>query len=378
MSFDFSTLVTDRTQADVNRVKQIAEKIKNGTASESELAEFNSAAMKGAYNYTDLNRVTAAMEALKAKLEGYGYAVPGYQRIKVPHSSAGGGSRLPEGYTELAWIESTGTQYIDTEFNPKYNSQVVMDVSGVGTTTQYIFGARDTASPTAAQQFGVYRNGATTIRSDYFGTNNSAFVSDTAVRTIIDKNFNVVNLYNSTIINTAVSSGECTSTLYLLALNNIGSATLYCSAKLYSCQIYNNGTLVRDYVPCKNSGGVVGLYDMVNGVFYQNAGTGAFTAGEEIAPPADVPVVDEFDHYLWYEFDWPTTETMTMYLLNVSAIRAVLSVMKSTPIVPLDMVDLMIQEANNIEKILVNVNELLEKSALVWFYSGDLFAGEVD
>lgn len=88
MSFDFSTLVTDRTQADVNRVKQIAEKIKNGTASESELAEFNSAAMKGAYNYTDLNRVTAAMEALKAKLEGYGYAVPGYQYIE-PFSESG-------------------------------------------------------------------------------------------------------------------------------------------------------------------------------------------------------------------------------------------------------------------------------------------------
>lgn len=112
MSFDFSTLVTGRTQADVNRVKQIAEKIKNGTASESELAEFNGAAMKGAYNYTDLNRVTAAMEALKAKLEGYGYAVPGYQKIKIPHPSAGGGSRLPEGYTELAWIEKIGRAHV--------------------------------------------------------------------------------------------------------------------------------------------------------------------------------------------------------------------------------------------------------------------------
>ena len=88
MSFDFSTLVTDRTQADVNRVKQIAEKIKNGTASESELAEFNSAAMKGAYNHTDLNRVTAAMDALKAKLEGYGYNVPGY-RYTEPFSEYG-------------------------------------------------------------------------------------------------------------------------------------------------------------------------------------------------------------------------------------------------------------------------------------------------
>lgn len=75
MSFDFSTLVTDRTQADVTRVKQIAEKIKNGTASESELAEFSSAAIKGAYNYTDLNRVGAAMQYVADRLEEFGYAV---------------------------------------------------------------------------------------------------------------------------------------------------------------------------------------------------------------------------------------------------------------------------------------------------------------
>lgn len=75
MSFDFSTLVTDRTQADVNRVKQISEKIKNGTASESELAEFNSAAMKGAYNYTDLNRVGLAIQYVSDLLNNFGYLV---------------------------------------------------------------------------------------------------------------------------------------------------------------------------------------------------------------------------------------------------------------------------------------------------------------
>lgn len=75
MSFDFFALVTDRTQSDVNRVKQIAEKIKNGTASESELSEFNSASMKGAYNYTDLNRVSAAMQYVAERINGYGYVV---------------------------------------------------------------------------------------------------------------------------------------------------------------------------------------------------------------------------------------------------------------------------------------------------------------
>ena len=44
--------------------------------------------------------------------------------------------------------------------------------------------------------------------------------------------------------------------------------------------MYDNGTLIRDFIPCKNASGVIGLWDDVNGVFYQNAGSGTFDAGE--------------------------------------------------------------------------------------------------
>lgn len=63
MSFDFTTLVTDRTQSDVQRVRDVAARIINGTASEAEIAEWN-AAMKGAYNHEDLNRVENAVACL--------------------------------------------------------------------------------------------------------------------------------------------------------------------------------------------------------------------------------------------------------------------------------------------------------------------------
>lgn len=55
---------------------------------------------------------------------------------------------------------------------------------------------------------------------------------------------------------------------------------------MYSCKIYDNETLVRNFVPCKNASGAVGLYDTVGAQFYANAGTGTFTAGPEILPPA--------------------------------------------------------------------------------------------
>lgn len=68
-------LITDRTQADVARVQEIAVKIRNGTASESELAEWNTAALKGSYNASDLNRVGAAMQYVADRLNSFGYAV---------------------------------------------------------------------------------------------------------------------------------------------------------------------------------------------------------------------------------------------------------------------------------------------------------------
>lgn len=287
MSFDFTTLITDRTQADVNRVKQIAEKIKNGTASESELAEFNSAAMKGAYNYTDLNRVTAAMEALKAKLQGYGYAVPGYQRIKVPHPSAGGGSRLPEGYTELAWIESTGTQYFDTGFKHNQNTRVVMDVQMTtvpsGNNVWLFDGRNGTGANVASKSVFFYATSTSLWTTDYDGSSSRKNFSGIAAtdRLNIDYNKNVCTINGQTVTHTA-GYFQSNYNLFLLADNRAGTAMYPASAMLFSCQIYDAAALIRDYVPCIDPSGEVGLYDLVTAVFFGNAGTGSFAAGDVV------------------------------------------------------------------------------------------------
>lgn len=79
----------------------------------------------------------------------------------------------------------------------------------------------------------------------------------------------------------------------------------------------------------------------------------------------------------WQGADIPTPESMTAYLADVAALRAALTVAAGTPEVPEDMERLTWQEANNIEQILVDVDELLTRMAAAWFYSGDLYAGEV-
>jgi len=55
-------------------------------------------------------------------------------------------------------------------------------------------------------------------------------------------------------------------------------------ANMYSCQIYKGKDLplVRDFVPCINPSGEIGLYDLVSNQFYKNKGTGVLTPGPAV------------------------------------------------------------------------------------------------
>lgn len=189
-------------------------------------------------------------------------------------------TRLPDGYTELTYIQSSGTQYIDTGFAPKATTRTVMkaNVTDISKFSVF-FGTRNTTLQTASQAYFAAASSSTQYRSDYFGSALSIDVNTTVKMTTVDKNKNVCTFNDDTITNTS-SVASASANMFLLALNNAGSANYFLNAKLYSCDIYDNDVLVRDFVPCKNPSGVIGLYDVVNGVFYQNAGTGEFMAGE--------------------------------------------------------------------------------------------------
>lgn len=68
-------LITDRVQADLDAIRAILGRCNAGTATAADLAQLNTAALRGAYNYTDLNRVGAAIALLTDSLTGQGLAV---------------------------------------------------------------------------------------------------------------------------------------------------------------------------------------------------------------------------------------------------------------------------------------------------------------
>lgn len=79
----------------------------------------------------------------------------------------------------------------------------------------------------------------------------------------------------------------------------------------------------------------------------------------------------------WAEGDIPTATQLAEYLYFVSIIRNALAVFPSTPAVPPNTGGLTHVEANDIEKILVDVDTLINKMLASCYYLGELFCGEV-
>lgn len=179
---------------------------------------------------------------------------------------------LPIGYKQLEYIQSSGTQWIDTGFKPNQNTKVEMKVStteGTSSSVPYLFGAQDSNNYfVATWVLGFGSDLVTSGINLYDGVAHDVKVENG----VLYKDGTAIAHGQASTFNISVSIG-------LFAVHSTRVSDTFGVCKVYSCKIYNNGVLVRDFIPCKNADGVVGLWDDVNSSFYSNAGSGTFIAG---------------------------------------------------------------------------------------------------
>lgn len=185
-------------------------------------------------------------------------------------------------YTKLEYIESNGTQYIDTGFKHNQDTRVVMNVQPTASSLSSNVFLFDGASGNTTRKGVFYHASASKWAVDYKSDSNRQYISNTATNAnfIIDYDKNVCTINNETITFTA-STFQSTVNMALFATNYNGTVQAYVSAKLYSCQIYDNGILIRDFVPALRSDGIAGLYDAINDKFYVSSGSGNFIASSD-------------------------------------------------------------------------------------------------
>lgn len=200
---------------------------------------------------------------------------------------------LPSGYKRLEYIKSSGTQHINSLFTASGGKlRVLIDFSYTSVTSgQSIFGAQETSGI----PYGLIPYTSEAGKS-YFYVASSSKIANVSVSADV-RNIWDLELYNGILTYTVSGTSKTASysgtpnknyPYFIFANNHGGTAKQFCSAKLYSCQLYDNGTLVRDYIPCQKPDGTIGLWDDVNSVFYGNAGTGTFTAGPIVVPMSEI------------------------------------------------------------------------------------------
>ena len=195
------------------------------------------------------------------------------------------GSRLPSGYTELVYIQNSGTQLIDTGYVPSGETTVEITFKcekiAAGDAENYpVYGSANGYNQNAFELWSLAKGFCTYGSQDY--KSNFGLTAGVKYTSIQSKNVLTING------NTFTFTKQTFSTPYNLLLfathrdNGIIISADDAKLKIYSCKIYDNDTLIRDFVPCIKDDGEVGLYDLVGKQFYGNAGTGVFT-GSEVA-----------------------------------------------------------------------------------------------
>lgn len=357
------TLITDRTQADADAMND-----------------------KGTYKASDLNRVCDAMEYLHNLFKSYGYSMPNYKRIKLQRPGYYETQTitkpiLPDGYTQLEYIESTGTQCIDAGLTEStvYGIRMEFYVRSINIDWQsLVSGTLDTgftAGSAGTEATGLYIR----LRGDEVYKSFTS-LSSVSVNELVVKD-GKINLNGAQV--TTYTTGALSSASGKFYVFNNNAKSRYSNMVLYKLELYNNnGDTVRQYVPAKRDyDDAIGLYDIATNAFFSNSGTGTFTAGPENIEyetiTEEVFVPDERDPYTWFQDDIPTQSIMDQYLTNLSELRSLFVQAATTPPVPPDMEWFTFQEANDIEKILVDIEDMMRRIEAAYLFSGDLFSGEV-
>ena len=193
-------------------------------------------------------------------------------------------SGLPEGYTAVDYLQSSGTQWIDTEITPSQDTKVIIKFMANEWGNESLIGGRATSD--SNDQFTTYFDAASDgrflFRMD--GMSSAVTYIGFKLKTIYIAELSGTKmefmLEDGTISFTSgvtISDFSSTVPMLLFKAQNVGGTGLY--GKVYSCKIYHQDNLVRDFQPCLDTDGVPCMFDLVSRKSFYNKGNGSFTWG---------------------------------------------------------------------------------------------------
>ena len=178
-------------------------------------------------------------------------------------------------YQAVEYIESTGTQFVNTGFIP--NQDTSIEVDGYTEQTKSLYGVQNGINVT-----GMNYNSKMRIMyfSNYYDTE-----VNIGERHIFKQDKNQAYIDNNLLktFDEITASSAYPIFLFSRSTESDGSLSDNGKGRIYSVRIWDDETLVRNMIPCvRKSDSKPGLYDTVNSTFYTNSGTGEFVSGNPI------------------------------------------------------------------------------------------------
>lgn len=193
-------------------------------------------------------------------------------------------SQLPTEYQEVEYIQSSGTQYIDTGFVVNKSDSYVLEIDGLFPSQAQVYqGCNGYMQFFVSSKYGI--NNESSISVGNRDTVRIAYANQTATLTVNGSQVESKSWasYNGANVKLGVLRMGDTNNGWF----NGGAA----SGTIYGYKLWKDEVLVSDCIPCyRKSDNIVGLYDLVNGVFYTNAGTGNFAKGKNSNSHSDVVI----------------------------------------------------------------------------------------
>ena len=194
--------------------------------------------------------------------------------------------QMPSWYTELQYIQSSWTQYIETDIVPSNTKWVYLKVSSQDVSNDKMYlGSNDNSSDTWSKKFWI----GNSSNKLYFWWNSWLPVSQnrpsTTANTVVELENNFLNSRlmkkdNNTIYSISETLTSNWFPINIFWHNGWWTAQYFSNIELYSCKISDWSNIIADFVPCvRDSDGVIWLYDLVTKQFFTNSWTWNFVAG---------------------------------------------------------------------------------------------------
>ena len=193
------------------------------------------------------------------------------------------GKRLPYD-NEVEFLESTGTQYIETPYTVNTaTDKIRVTFQGLDTANyKWFFGIYDNSG---AIRLASGSGDMANRRTVAYGSNTN-YVADSITynrphELVADSNgLSIDGTSQFSFASFASTSKFC---LFTFGRDGSPASTVAGKVRIFAFQHWRNGVLISDYIPVRK--GTVGyLYDRVSGKLFDNAGTGDFVLGPDVVP----------------------------------------------------------------------------------------------